>query len=162
MVERIVEPASTNPMTIDWQNLLNKLTSTTGGLALIDYVQDGTNPPKIKVGSRFEINGSFFVITDEDEEVTGYAAIPAGSPAYVYAVPNSPNPGEASTCTFEYRVTPPALNVALGGMFDGTARCLGWIDEQSIMGFRIWNIDAVPTQNVKITAIWHCPTPPLP
>lgn len=131
MATRIVEPASSNPQTTDWQNLLNKLTKTTGAHYIVGFTNmDNIDEPEVVKGSRFEINGSFFEVT-ANEAITGWDDIVNERIAYVYAIPNSPNPEEMSSCVFAYSITKPTLDVALGGLFDGTNRCIGWVFKRS-------------------------------
>jgi hypothetical protein len=158
MAERIPEPASTNPQTLDWQALLNKLVKTTGSFFLVQLTNlDNENEPMVKAGSRFELNGSFMeVITDE--AIIGFDDIPDGRVAYIYAVPNSPNPGEASTCDFQYDVTPPVFDVAKGGLFNGVNRVIAWLRKDGTvykdktMAGSQWIIDARSTNPLSISA----------
>jgi hypothetical protein len=155
MANRIPEPVSTNPQTNDWQALLNKLTKTTGSFFLVQLSNlDNDDEPFVLAGSRFELNGSFMeVITDEP--IRSFDDIPDGSVAYVYAVPNSANPGEAAYCDFHYNVTPPVFDVARGGLFNGPKRAIAWLRKDGTlykdktMAAPQWIIDTRPTNAIK-------------
>ena len=135
MANRIVEPASTDPDTIDWQNALNKLTKTTGSFLMVGLTNiDNDNEPMVMEGSKFEINGAFFEVS-VNETITGYDLIPVGKTAYIYAIPNTPDPISVSLCTFEYSETLPTLNLAKGGWFDGINRCIGWVIKDAPLSY---------------------------
>jgi hypothetical protein len=161
MATRITEPSDVNPATTDWQNLLNKLVAVTGGFYLMNFTPHTELPPKVKTGSRFEINASYFVVT-ADEEIIGYDALPDGSSAYIYAIPDQAGVGVAQTATFEYSANAPVFDIALGGMFDGVNRCVGKIDKVSATEYTTWGMDTIHSQNVAVTAKWLVPTPALP
>lgn len=118
MADLIAEPASTNPLTADWQALLSKLVKVCGGAEVCRLTNwDTTAEPQVAAGSRFEVNSSFFEVPS-NESITGWSGISNGAVAYVYATPSG------STATFSYSSTAPTWDSAKGGWFNGTARAL--------------------------------------
>jgi hypothetical protein len=121
MADIIKEPRGLNPETQDWEEALYKLTRTAGGLLLIGLTNmDNELEPKVKVGSRFEINGSFYQIGAQigakDEAITG--SLTGNTVAYIYAV------ASGDTAIFTYSTDPPDFNPALGGWYSGNNRAL--------------------------------------
>lgn len=114
---QIPEPASTLPATADWQKELAKVTYI-GGEArkfiLTNWLTSAE--PQVASGSRFEVNGAFYVCSS-DESITGWAGISDGL-CYVYAT------ASAGTVTFSYSATEPIYSASLGGYYNGTARAL--------------------------------------
>jgi hypothetical protein len=112
MANLIQEPADLNPATVDWQQLLNKLTATTGQL-LAFALNLSNNVLTVKNGSRIEVNGSFYRVNNGNEAIANFSSLSSGF-AFVYAIPNITN---GLTCSFEYRTNIPVYDPMLGGWF---------------------------------------------
>jgi hypothetical protein len=113
MAVMISEPVDSNPMTEDWQRLLSKLTATTGGLFLLDFTEkQSLDVPMILAGSRFELNGSFYKV-ENDEEIQDFSEIDNGQ-AYVYA--ESIGNGNLAV-QFYFDNAAPTFQVAKGGWY---------------------------------------------
>jgi hypothetical protein len=140
MANRIPEPASTNPQTLDWQTLLNKLTTTTGAFTIVGLASGSDGRPVVKNGSRFEVNGAFFSVQSGDEPVNVIGSLPIGDYCYIYAMPDHPDPAQASTCTFLGTNIVPVMDIVLGGLFNGPWRCLGWAKKNSDINYSQYTI----------------------
>ncbi|MCL2293573.1 MAG: hypothetical protein FWC36_01725 [Spirochaetes bacterium] len=146
MAKLISEPLDYNPQTEDWQKLLYKLTTTTGGLNLIEITQsDGENPPRVVKGSRLEVNGSFYQV-DEDELITGFSALPLNALSYIYAEPQ-----ENGVLLFNMSPAVPVMSIAKGGLFNGASRCIALIRRIGAAEYNLIRLDNNnrPTLNVN-------------
>jgi hypothetical protein len=85
MARMLEEPLDVDPTKQDWQMALLKMTVTTAGLMLVDYSEKQTTSHQIKIlqGSRFELNGSFYKV-EEDETIQDWNLISNNSWCYVY------------------------------------------------------------------------------
>ena len=116
MASLITEPANLNPGTADWQQILHKLTVTTGGLLIAGLTNmDTAGVPQVKAGSRFEINGSFYETT-ADETITGTPVNNAVNYIYAYA--------SGSSAAFKYSSATPDFQPAKGGWYSGSERAI--------------------------------------
>ena len=122
MASLITEPAKSNPDTTEWINLLNKLIMTSGGFELIDFTEKNTTAvPRIKKGTRFEVNGSFFYVSsnyvDGSDPVDGFSSIGSNNWCYIYAKPSL----DKLSCVFEFVVkstaNTPVFDTERGGWF---------------------------------------------
>jgi len=112
----IQEPVDRNPMTEDWQRFIFRTTIQGGGfMCLLLDNMNTTGVPRILGGSRFEVNGSFF-LTEADEEIQG--APMANAVNFIYAVPSG------SFAAFRYSITRPSFDPRKGGWMDGTNRAV--------------------------------------
>ena len=117
MAEMIPEPAESLPGTEDWQDLLRKLTFTTGGLLLVDISNRNTYAlPEILPGTRIEINSSFY-IARQIEEVQVPNTIIDGR-VFIYAIPME------DYCYFELSNVFPVMDMSKGGLYNGTHRAI--------------------------------------
>ena len=120
----ITEPDAGPPDLPDWQNIIAKLTKTTGGLQLLDYYVDSVSGDfKIKKGSRFEINGSFYAVGNTEDSIEDLGLVENARQFFVYAVP------EVGGAKFIASHTVPRFDVEKGGFFDKTnlnMRALYW------------------------------------
>lgn len=115
MAVMIQEPANANPVTNDWQKIILKLTQTTGGLMLVDFTEKQTTGiPKIKQGSRFELNGSFFIVKS-DETIQEWGNVNNNIWVYCYLRALGFEQGE-----FYWSPEQPAYQVEKGGWFHPT------------------------------------------
>jgi hypothetical protein len=62
MIYQIDEPASVNPATTDWQNMINKLSALGVALNSVIYDLSNNNQIRIKAGSIYEVMGAYFKI----------------------------------------------------------------------------------------------------
>jgi hypothetical protein len=131
MAVLINEPANFNPQTEDWQNIILKSTKLGGGYIFVFFSEmDTPNEPQVLAGSRFELNGSFYEVL-EDETIQGEPENKQVN--YVYGVPSD----TGATCIFKYSDQEPSFNVRKGGWFYGKNRALlvFWFDNAEGKGF---------------------------
>lgn len=121
MTVQIKEPADSNPATQDWQDLLLKLTLTTGGLHLFDIDTSNITNPRVRTGSRIEINGTFYRV-ESNEDIVGFQSIPLRSFFWVYAEVSGNALAGTSTAIFSCSEATPTWQVLKGGWFDNNNR----------------------------------------
>lgn len=126
-------PASTSPATADWQKELAMQVYMGGEARKFRLTNWSTSlEPQVEIGSRFEVNGSFYSCS-ANEDITGWTGISNATYCYVYAT------ASAGTVTFSYSATAPTYSAALGGLYNGTARAL----------FKIYRTDATHWDNKR-------------
>lgn len=143
----ISEPSDYNPATIDWQNLLFKLTATTGGLLLLDITK--TSDPRICMGSRIEINGSFFKC-DQDYPIRGFVELRNSRFVWIYAEVIGNSFGGTAQLIYSASFTSPTWQVAKGGWYDDyNRRCIAYVfkNDQGILSS--WITMALPELNLE-------------
>jgi len=110
MATLITEPASINPATLDWQFLLNKTTKGSGGYELLDFTDKDNNAiPFIKAGSRFELNGSLYEVTVNEQPLL-FSSLYIGT-CWIYAVPSN----NGLSCEFQFSNDQPIFEPKRGG-----------------------------------------------
>ena len=128
MIQKIAEPRDESPATEEWQQLLKKLTETTGGLLLARLTNThNTDEPELAAGSRFEVNRSFYH-TLQDEPIN-FGVDPVSGKLYIYATPRSDN-----TCNLTYLDTIPELDLAKGGFYFEEKRCIATVTYDAVRG----------------------------
>ncbi|MCL2093032.1 MAG: hypothetical protein FWH12_02450 [Treponema sp.] len=113
MTEIISEPADENPDNTDWQR--NLFRNTFIGYNLLDI---NINNQTFKKGSRLGINGSFYVVKEDQEIEEWDNTWPDFHDIYVYA---KPLPYSA---TFYFSLTEPDFSPEKNGMYRGTDRAI--------------------------------------
>ena len=128
MIELIPEPKIDQPVTEEWQKMIKKLTETTGGLLLAQLTNThNTNEPELAVGSRFEVNKSFYH-TLQDEPID-FGVSPVSGKLFIYATPRSDG-----TCSLNYLTTMPELDLAKGGYYFEEKRCIASVTYDATRG----------------------------
>jgi hypothetical protein len=118
-ITQIQEPRVDSVSLEDWHKFLRRTTFQGGGYTCIDVggINDGTKPT-LKQGSRFELNGGFFVVSLEDYAISGTPATNTkDNNNYIYAAA-----GSNGTVTLEFSTDNPTWNGVKGGWYHGDNR----------------------------------------
>jgi len=121
MAVLINRPVDSNPDTIAWQILLNRVDRVSNGWGIVDFTEKQSEAvPLIMAGSRFELNGSYWECL-QDEVIEEWTNTPYGW-VYAYAVPNLDN----TLVRFIWSNEKPVFRVDRGGYFHPTRneRCI--------------------------------------
>ena len=116
MAVKILEPNPGNPTRAEWERLHHRTRLQGKGFMLLSLVNMNTiGEPKVMAGSRFEIDGRFYAVT-EDEAVIGTCTSNVWN--FIYAVPSGKKVG------FIYDTVKPVFNVQRSGWMNGDNRAV--------------------------------------
>jgi len=109
----------------DWNKLKFRTTFQGGGYICIDVggINDGSVKPFLKMGSRFEFNGSFYVVEDDNYEISEedlIAATDVNENNYIYATVNNNN----GAVSLIFSKAGPTWDTSKGGWYNGKNRAL--------------------------------------
>jgi len=117
----IHEPIDVNPATADWQRLLARTTFQGGGFFQLMVTNlNSSAEPLVASGSRFEVNGSFYV-QHGDGEILDPDGVASEQWVFAYARPLG------SALIFEWRNAIPVFDVTKNGWYhpnDRMERCV--------------------------------------
>ena len=111
----ITEPNSAAITLAGYQNIINKLTKQSKGLAAVSFddYDDGATAPSVVAGGIYEINGTYYEVTS-DTQITGMSV--ASTTYYVYS----------TSGTWSSSTTAPVWSESKQGWYlstDANARC---------------------------------------
>jgi hypothetical protein len=119
MANIIQEPADNNPDTAAWQQFLFRTTFQGGGFMRLLLANLNTpGIPEVKKGSRLEVNGSFYVCSNETDEAVDTGEIQNNDWVFVYAVP------QADSVIFKCGNIRPSWDIGKSAWYDGMNRCV--------------------------------------